>query len=72
VGLLILVLALTDSITVPGYAPTMLAIFFATTVILFSLGILGSYIWRTFENTKRRPAHVVMTDRSFDGKGPSV
>lgn len=70
VGLLILIFALTGSIAVPGYAPIMLTIFFATTVILFSLGILGSYIWRTFENTKRRPAHIAMIDRTFDRKGP--
>lgn len=69
VSIIILVLSATHAIAVPGYAPTMLAIFFATTVILFSLGILGSYIWRTFENTKRRPAHVIMIDRSFDGEG---
>lgn len=52
-------------ITVPGYTVIILLLcaFFALTIL--SLGILGMYIWRTFENTKKRPSALVMMQESF-------
>lgn len=49
----------------PGYTPIMLAILFATSSILFGLGIVGSYVWRTYENSKGRPSSVVMSQQTF-------
>jgi hypothetical protein len=61
---LVVVLArFTGAIEVPGYAATVLVISFFAALNSFGLGILGSYVWRAFENTKRRP-HVVVMDRS--------
>jgi hypothetical protein len=40
---------------VPGYVPTMLAILLGNSAILIALGILGSYLWRTYENSQARP-----------------
>ncbi|WP_104127529.1 glycosyltransferase family 2 protein [Cryobacterium sp. Y57] len=45
----------------PGYTPLMLVILFSTFTLLVALGIVGSYVWRAFENTKRRPGSIVMT-----------
>jgi hypothetical protein len=53
-------------INVPGYTPLMLALFFVTSAILISLGLVGSYVWRTYENSKRRPGTIPMTHERFD------
>ena len=56
-----------DLIAVPGYAMTMLAILFFGALNLLSLGIVGSYAWRAYENTKGRPqALVLKVDRFFN------
>jgi hypothetical protein len=47
------------AISVPGYTPLMLTIIIATMLILSALGIVGSYVWRAYENTKGRPVSVV-------------
>ena len=31
------------------------------------LGIIGSYAWRTYENTKQRPLSLVGSQRTFSG-----
>ncbi len=47
------------AITVPGYTPLILAMLFSTMLIVTALGIVSSYLWRAFENTKGRPPSVV-------------
>jgi glycosyltransferase involved in cell wall biosynthesis len=43
----------------PGYAGIVLVnVFFGSTSLLIQ-GIIGSYLWRAFENTKRRPLRIV-------------
>jgi len=58
--------ALWGQIPVPGYAPQMIVLLFATGSILFALGIVGTYVWRTFENTKNRPGSIIMQHETFD------
>ena len=53
-------------ILVPGYAATLLTIIFFTGVNMFSLGLVGSYIWRTYENSKQRPQHIIMLSKEFN------
>jgi glycosyltransferase involved in cell wall biosynthesis len=53
------------AIEVPGYTAQMLVLLLATGSLLFALGIVGTYVWRTFENTKSRPNSVVMMKESF-------
>ena len=53
------------AIEVAGYTAQMLVLLFATGSILFALGIVGTYVWRTFENTKGRPNSVVMLTEAF-------
>jgi glycosyltransferase involved in cell wall biosynthesis len=52
-------------VDVPGYAPIVLLVMFFGALNTFSLGIIGSYLWRTFENTKGRPQSIVLTAESF-------
>ena len=59
-------LGLTD---VAGYTPLMLTIVFSVSALFFSQGLLGGYIWRTFENTKRRPLFVPMLHEIFGSEG---
>ncbi len=54
------------SIPVPGYATTIITIVFFAALNLMGLGIIGSYVWRTFENTKSRPQSVVMSALEFN------
>ncbi len=59
-ALVVIVSRLMGSIAVPGYAVTVLAIVFFGALNLFALGVVGSYAWRAYENTKARPLHVVL------------
>lgn len=54
-------------ITVPGFTALMLALLSLGAVLLLALGIVGSYVWRTFENTKTRPGFIVSRHREFPG-----
>jgi polyisoprenyl-phosphate glycosyltransferase len=59
----------TGMIQVPGYTATVLTILFFSSLNLLGLGIIGAYVWRTYENTKSRPLALVMKTESF---APSV
>lgn len=65
-GLVILFARLTQNIKVPGYTPIVLVQLFFFSLLLLSQGIIGSYLWRTFENTKRRPLTLVCSHSCFD------
>ncbi|WP_062228834.1 glycosyltransferase family 2 protein [Aureimonas frigidaquae] len=58
-GMFILLSRLLGFITEPGYASLMLFIAFTSSATLAVQGVMGSYLWRTFENTKRRPLRIV-------------
>ncbi|MEO7390778.1 MAG: glycosyltransferase family 2 protein [Ramlibacter sp.] len=62
---------LAGAITVPGYAMTAILIVFFSALNLLSLGIVGSYAWRAYENTKSRPLSVALSVESF-GEAPGV
>jgi hypothetical protein len=36
---------------------------------LLGLGVIGSYVWRAYENTKARPLALVMRDDTFPREG---
>jgi glycosyltransferase involved in cell wall biosynthesis len=55
IAIAVLVSWAADVVDVPGYTPIMLSILFVGGLLTFGLGIVGSYVWRTFDNTKRRP-----------------
>lgn len=64
-GLVVLVSRVMGAIPVPGYAATVIAIVFFAGLNMLGLGILGSYVWRAYENTKSRPLAVVMREHRF-------
>ncbi|MDR1386033.1 MAG: glycosyltransferase family 2 protein [Propionibacteriaceae bacterium] len=65
VGLVVFICRVTGVITEVGYTPLMLTILLSTCLILIGLGVVGSYVWRTYENTKGRPPSVVKAVRRF-------
>jgi len=57
----------TKRIENPGYTPLMLVLLFSTFTLLSGLGIVGSYVWRTFENSKGRPISIPMSVEEYPG-----
>lgn len=58
-GVLVIAGHLTGRINVPGYAATMLVVLFFGTLNVLGLGLVGTYAWRGYENSKNRPQAVV-------------
>src|SRR5262245_4625300 len=54
---------LSGLIDVRGYVPIMLTIMFFGSLMMLGQGILGCYLWRVSENSKRRPLSVVFSHR---------
>jgi polyisoprenyl-phosphate glycosyltransferase len=52
-------------IPVPGYAGMILAILFFGALNMFGIGIIGTYAWRAYENTKRRPLSLIQSRITF-------
>jgi glycosyltransferase involved in cell wall biosynthesis len=67
-GTIVSLLRLTGAIAVPGYAATVLLITFFGALNMLGIGLIGSYVWRTYENTKRRPLAIVQHSESFVGE----
>ncbi|NEQ83436.1 MAG: glycosyltransferase family 2 protein [Moorea sp. SIO2I5] len=56
---------------VTGFATIMIAIFFLGAVQLVSIGILGEYVGRIYEEVKGRPLYVLSEVRGFGSEGVS-
>jgi glycosyltransferase involved in cell wall biosynthesis len=69
-GAVVVAARLSGAIEVPGYTPTILAISFFASLNLLALGIMGSYVWRAYENTKARPLAVVMRAERYGPPSP--
>jgi len=46
-------------VEVPGYASIMVTVLFIGAVLLITLGVIGEYLGRMFNETKRRPLYLV-------------
>lgn len=53
-------------VDVPGYATIVVAIMFFGGIQLLSIGILGEYIARIFNEVKKRPSYIVARKHGFD------
>ena len=58
-SIVLTILRVIGYITEPGYTAIVILISFFGSVILLVQGIIGSYLWRTFENTKQRPLRII-------------
>ncbi|MDQ6997972.1 MAG: glycosyltransferase family 2 protein [Mariprofundus sp.] len=67
VSLVVTISWMLSLITVPGYAPIILSIYFIGSLLILGQGIIGSYVWRCNENTKKRPITLLQEKHQFDG-----
>jgi polyisoprenyl-phosphate glycosyltransferase len=58
-ALLVLVAKLVGVLEVPGYATTVLVVLIFGALNLLGIGLVGTYAWRAYENSKQRPLAVV-------------
>lgn len=65
IGFVTLLGALLGRIDVPGYATLIILTAFGQGATLSSIGILGGYLSRTFDNSKRRPRYIVMSSETL-------
>lgn len=65
-GILVLIMSLGGNIAVPGYAATILSIFFFGALNTLGIGLIGSYAWRAYENSKSRPLGIVLYAQQFE------
>ena len=65
IGLVVIAARMVGLISVPGYTATVLVILFFAGLNSLGLRLIGSYVWRAFENTKARPTAVVMRNTNF-------
>jgi glycosyltransferase involved in cell wall biosynthesis len=64
-GIIVIFAKLGGVIEVPGYAMTIFVITLLGSLNLLGLGVIGSYAWRTYENTKGRPLAIPMKVAEF-------
>jgi len=48
-----------NNITVPGWASTVMSLWFLGGLIIMVLGIVGIYVGKTFDQTKNRPSYLI-------------
>jgi glycosyltransferase involved in cell wall biosynthesis len=65
VSLLTIIARVAGLIVVPGYTALMLVTLMSATSLLLGLGVVGSYVWRTYENSKNRPTAIAMSHDLF-------
>jgi glycosyltransferase involved in cell wall biosynthesis len=56
---------LVGSIRQPGYTPLMIALLASTSLLLLGLGVVGSYVHRSYENSMGRPISLVVERESY-------
>lgn len=64
-GITVLMVWAFAGIRVAGYTPIMLTLLVMGSLILSGLGVVGSYVWRTYENSKGRPHALSMLSERF-------
>ena len=66
-GLIVLIGWIVGAVTQPGYTPLMITILASTSALLLGLGVVGSYVWRAYENGKGRPTELVALHERYGG-----
>jgi dolichol-phosphate mannosyltransferase len=66
-GLVVGVRALVYGAAISGWASLIISIYFMGGIITALLGVIGIYLGKTFDETKKRPLYIVMNS-TFDGR----
>jgi dolichol-phosphate mannosyltransferase len=64
-GVILIVLRLFSTVEVQGWTTLMVVVLFSSGMIMLSLGILGEYIWRTFDVAQNRPVYIIEEEQKF-------
>lgn len=59
ITIFILAKAISSGFTIPGWASTIISLWFLAGLLIMLLGIVGIYIGKTFDQTKNRPLYLV-------------
>lgn len=65
-AILIIIQTLTHGADVAGWASLMALILCSSGLIMLMLGMLGEYIWRALDETRKRPPFLVDETKGFD------
>jgi len=60
--LYILIVTLTGRVTVAGWASVMVVMFFMFSLMMIGMGILGEYVWRGLEESRKRPSFIIESE----------
>lgn len=61
-GGIVFVSKLVGNIQTPGYTTSLIFQLFSSGLIMFTLGLLGEYMWRILDAARRRPTYIVEND----------
>jgi polyisoprenyl-phosphate glycosyltransferase len=70
VGIFIFIAWALGAVKEPGYTPLMITILASTSALLLGLGVVGSYVWRTYENGKGRPLGLTASHEIYETAVP--
>lgn len=59
IGFIYLILRIVGIVSVAGYASVIISIYFSLGIVLFTLGIVGTYVGNTMQHTKGRPLYII-------------
>ena len=68
-GAYLVIRAIAAPITVPGWTTIVVLLILFSGLILLSLGILGEYLWRIFDEVKKKPMYLVRSDYTEEKSG---
>jgi polyisoprenyl-phosphate glycosyltransferase len=60
-AILVIVLRLTKAVELQGWASLMIVVLIVSGVQMLMIGILGEYMWRNLDETRRRPRFIIET-----------
>ena len=61
-AIVVLIYKLSGAITVSGWTSLFIFNLFSFGVIMMTLGVLGEYLWRTFDASRNRPPYIIEED----------
>lgn len=64
--LYIIVGAISGTVSVPGWASLMVVILFMFSLIMIGMGIVGEYVWRGLEESRKRPSFIIESEYRRD------
>ncbi|MFA6459156.1 MAG: glycosyltransferase family 2 protein [Candidatus Paceibacterota bacterium] len=67
-GVYVITQSILGNISVSGYAALMSVVTFLLGLIMIMLGIIGEYLWRTLDETRKRPSFVIDETHGWDKK----